>query len=352
MILGPAALRKRAPWTARPAPEQNAPVSHPKPPASDPIARLAALVGRARGSGWSQLSDEEIESFPRLYRRVSTLVAEQQTSGSDPLELQRCRALLLEAHALANTRSSGAGELLRSLWRLYMVEVPRAVRREWKLVASCALFVYGLAFVSGLLVERDLELAFSLSSTDMVSTEITQLANTKPGEPFRGNFTFGLGESPTNAGWIMAHNMFVGVLFFGAGLVPPLFLLLLALNGLMLGVYTAVAMHWDQGWQISSILWCHGTLEIQALLLAGAGGLVLVRAWIAPGPWTRQHALTLESARAMRLLAPVFPMLFCAGTIEAFVSPHAPVQVRMVVAGVSLVVMVLWFGFGGRGTDD
>jgi uncharacterized membrane protein SpoIIM required for sporulation len=150
----------------------------------------------------------------------------------------------------------------------------------------------------------------------------------------------------------MAHNMGVGMLFFGAGLVPPLFLLLLALNGLMLGSYTAVAMHWGQGWQISSILWCHGMLEIQALLLAGAGGLVLVRGWIAPGPWTRRHALTLESARAMRLLAPVFPMLFCAGTIEAFVSPHAPQGVRVAVSIASLLLMIVWFGFGGRAPDD
>ncbi|MEM7287700.1 MAG: DUF2520 domain-containing protein, partial [Actinomycetota bacterium] len=32
---------------------------------------------------------------------------------------------------------------------------------------------------------------------------------------------------------------------------------------------------------------------------------------------------------AWRLLAPVFPMLFVAGMIEAFVSPHAPLEVRL-----------------------
>jgi uncharacterized membrane protein SpoIIM required for sporulation len=89
-------------------------------------------------------------------------------------------------------------------------------------------------------------------------------------------------------------------------------------------------------------------LELQALLLAGAAGMVLVRAWIAPGPWSRRHALTLESGRAWRLLAPVFPMLFVAGTIEGFVSPHAGLPVRLAVMALSLVVMVLWFGFGGR----
>jgi uncharacterized membrane protein SpoIIM required for sporulation len=325
------------------------------PPRDEPeraISRLGALVLRARHGGWRGFSDEELELFPKLYRRVSTLVAEEETAGQDAAELRRRRALLLEAHALYRSRRSSARAFLRTLWRLYLVEVPRAVRREWKLVACSFALVYGLALVSGLLVQHDLELAFSLSSPEMIGNEIAQLQKTTAGEPFRGNFTFGLGESPATAGVIMAHNMAVGLLFFATGLVPPLFLLLLAVNGLMLGSYTAVAMHWGQGWSISSILWCHGTLEIQALLLAGAGGLVLVRGWIAPGPWTRRHALTLESARALRLLAPVFPMLFCAGTIEAFVSPHAPQGVRVAVALASLVLMIVWFGFGGRGEDD
>ena len=345
--------RKLRPSTGARRAAQNAAMS--KAPPADPeraLNRLASLVTRVRKDGWRALDDGELESFRLLYRRTATLVAEADTAGSDALELERRRALLSDAHALYRASPGGLRVLLARVWTLYMVEVPRSVRREWKLVAACFALVYGLALVSGVLVKNDLELAFSLSSQDMVSKEITQLAETKSGEPFRGNFTFGLGESPSTAGMIMAHNMFVGVLFFGAGLVPPLFILLLAVNGLMLGCYTAVAMHWDQGWAISSILWCHGMLEIQALLLAGAGGLVLVRGWIAPGPWTRRHALTLESKRALRLLAPVFPMLFIAGTLEAFVSPHAPLKVRIAVSLVSLVLMIVWFGFGGRGNDD
>ena len=47
--------------------------------------------------------------------------------------------------------------------------------------------------------------------------------------------------------------------------------------------------------EISSILWCHGTIELQMIALAGMAGLVLIRAWIAPGPWSRARAMALES---------------------------------------------------------
>jgi len=58
--------------------------------------------------------------------------------------------------------------------------------------------------------------------------------------------------------------------------------------------------------------------------------------------------MSLESRRAWRLLAPVFPMLFLAGTIEGFVSPHAPIEVRIAVAVLSAIGIVGWITLGGR----
>ncbi|MEQ1893327.1 MAG: stage II sporulation protein M [Planctomycetota bacterium] len=182
----------------------------------------------------------------------------------------------------------------------------------------------------------------------MVEQELEQLAALEDGQPFRGNFTFGLGESPVTASWIMLHNIGVGILFFASALVPPFYLYLIATNGLMLGTYTAVAGHHGQAGAISSILWTHGVLEIQALVLAGTAGLVLVRAFVRPGARTRALALTLESRRALAVFAPVFPLLVCAGLIEGFVSPHAPLPVRLAVAVTSAVALLGWAGFAGR----
>jgi len=58
--------------------------------------------------------------------------------------------------------------------------------------------------------------------------------------------------------------------------------------------------------------------------------------------------MALESRRAWKLLAPVFPMLFCAGTIEGFVSPHAGLAVRVATAVVTGAAMIAWVVLGGR----
>lgn len=318
------------------------------------LDRLAELVRRAESLGGLRIggmSERDLIELPRLYRFAASEIARRETAGEGAAgaSVERTRALVARAHAVLHREldREQQGIVARAV-RFFASEVPRAIRGEWKVIATSFAILYGLALLSYFVVANDLDYAWSLMSSEMVSSEIAQLEATAAGEPFRGNFTFGLGQSPHAAGWIMAHNMSAGVFFFGAGLVPPLLLLFIALNGLMLGTYTAIAAHWGQAGAISSILWCHGVIEIQALVLAGAGGIVLVRAWIAPGPWSRGHAMALESRRAWKLLAPVFPMLFVSGVIEGFVSPHAGLAVRVAVAVGTGLALIAWIVLGGR----
>ncbi len=320
-------------------------------PQQERWSRLAELVERATSGGAGALADGELIELPRLYRQASGELLRLEASGADDRAAARLRTLVGRCHALLHAADRPAGSPLARAVRFLLVESPHAIRAEWKLALAVLLGFYGLAATAFALVSRDLELAFSLLSPETVAQEIHQLREVEQGQPFRGNFTFGMGESPQSAGMILTHNMSVSVLFFGTGLVPPLFLWILGQNALMIGSYTAVAGHWNQAAEISSILWCHGTLELQAIVLAGVAGIALVRAWIAPGPWSRAHAMALASRRAWALLAPVFPILFLAGLIEGFVSPHAPLQVRLGVALASLLGLVAWIGFCGRRVD-
>ena len=316
------------------------------------IARLETLLRQVRKRGLGSLADEELRDLPRLYRFASSLFARLETRGDDPATLEKVQGLVSAAHAVLYRDH---GEVPASPWqrlrRLYFEEAPRALRAEWRLFCCSLALFYGLALVSYLAVTRRLELAFTLFDPGAVANEISQLRALAPDESFRGNFTFGLGESPGTAGAIMAHNIGVSLVFFAAALVPPLFFYVLATNGLMLGTYTGVAAHWDQAGSISSILWCHGTLELQAIVLSGLAGLILVRAVVAPGCWSRAHAMRLESRRALLILAPMFPMLVAAGLIEGFISPHAPLVARVAVALTTGAMFLYWLLFAGRRQD-
>lgn len=316
----------------------------------EPLERLRVLVARQRPLlAWSEA---ELLELPQLYRHACTRLARLESEGENAPLARELRGLVASAHGLLFRDEGPASEpWLTRAARIVLVDSPRAIRAEWRLLALSLVLFYGLAALAALVVTQDLDRAYSLLAPAAVDAELEQLGALAEGQAFRGNFSFGLGESPLTAGWIMLHNIGVGILYFASALLPPLYLYLLSTNALMLGSYTAVAGHFGQAGAISSILWTHGVLEIQALELVGTAGLVLVRAWVRPGPYSRGHALVLESRRALELFAPVMPLLVVAGLIEGFVSPHAPPGVRLAVAVLSGAGLVAWALLGGRRAD-
>jgi len=315
-----------------------------------PLHELDRLMTSVRRRGLKKLAKKDVLALPQIYRRAHAELALRRSEGEPEASLREAESTLARAHGLLHREAKlgDRGPRLQRFLRFLFADCPRALRTEWRLCLFSLVIVYGLAVFAFFMVQRDMSHAYTLLDPDMVRSEISQLEDLNPGEEFRGNFTFGVGESPQTAGLIMAHNMSVGILFFAAGLMPPLFLFLMATNGLMLGVYTSVAYSHGQAGAISSILWCHGVIEIQALVLAGCAGLILFRGFLLPGPYTRAESMARGGRRAWLLLAPTFPMLFVAGTIEGFVSPHAPLAVRLTVAISTGLMLIAWVTLGGR----
>ena len=313
------------------------------------LRRLSQIVGLVRTRGLKKLTPEQLTELTDLYRHACTELARRESRGESAASLARYRSLASDAHGVLfrGVKASNAS-LLRRAQEMLLVQSPRAIRSEWKLLTASLILMYGLALAAYYAVANDLSIAFSLLNPQAVSNEIEQLSQLAPGESFRGNFTFGIGESPETATLIMFHNMGVGVLFFASALFPPLYLGILMTNGLMLGTYIAVAGHWGQAGSISSVLWCHGVIEIQMIVLAATAGLVIVRGVVAPGARSRGFAMKHESKRAWALLAPVFPLLFISGLIEGFISPHMPTSTRIAVAIVTGLGLVAWVTLCGR----
>lgn len=285
--------------------------------------------------------------LPVLVRRASAILLRLEASGADAATEQRLRRMIAEAHGLRSRHRNRVSESrLTRFIKLLCIETPAALRREWRWILGVALLFYGLAGASYVAVERDLSRAVALLDPAMVEGEIEQLRSLEPGEEFRGNFTFGFGDSPRTAGWILAHNIGVSFLLFAAALLPPIFLLLFCVNATMVGTYLAVASHWNQALAILSRLACHGVLELQCLILAAVAGLILARAWVAPGAKTRRDALAEARRRSRKLLVASTAWLVVAGLIEGFVTPHAPTPARWGVAFLSGLALAFWAGGG------
>ena len=90
---------------------------------------------------------------------------------------------------------------------------------------------------------------------------------------------------------ITINNIGVAFRIFAFGLMSSLFsALLLLYNGIMLGCFeTFFAQHGLLGESMLAVF-LHGTLEISAIIVAGAAGLAIGNSWLFPGTYSRFYA--------------------------------------------------------------
>jgi uncharacterized membrane protein SpoIIM required for sporulation len=233
------------------------------------------------------------------------------------------------------------------LWRLIAFlggEFPRAVRAHaaffW---LSAALFLLPGLLAGGFCYSQP-ELIYSILEEGQVADMeyMYDPANRKPGRTADR-------DSETDFvmfGFYISNNIGIGFRTFAGGILYGVgTVLLLLFNGVVIG---GVAGHLTRiGYQDTfwSFVSGHGALELTAIVICGAAGLMLARAVVAPGRLRRTLALRQTAPEALKLVMGAALMLLLAAFVEAFWSSSGVVPtVKYAVAAVlwSAVALYLW----------
>ena len=126
---------------------------------------------------------------------------------------------------------------------------------------------------------------------------------------------------PLASSAIMTNNLTVSFTTFAFGISAGLgTVYMLAVNGLLMGVICAACWQAGLGLRLATFVAPHGVLELPAIFIAAAGGLLIARGLLFPGSLPRRDAL-VYGGQGVRLAFGIIPMLVVAGIIEGFVSP-------------------------------
>ncbi|HSZ25522.1 MAG TPA: stage II sporulation protein M [Cytophagaceae bacterium] len=140
----------------------------------------------------------------------------------------------------------------------------------------------------------------------------------------------------------VSFKAFVMGIFFSIGSAWILFK-----NGIMLGAFQY--FFYQKGLFVTSFLaiWIHGTLEISAIVIAGAAGFVLGNSILFPGTLSRLTSLTKGARRAVKICIGLIPIFVVAGFLESYVTrlTEAPLLIKLIIiigsAGFILYYFVL-----------
>ncbi len=144
------------------------------------------------------------------------------------------------------------------------------------------------------------------------------IENIESGDPMavykqRGAFGMSLG--------ITANNLFVAFLTFVLGALYAVGTAgVLVSNGIMVGAFQY--FFYEKGVFLESFLtiWTHGTLEISAIIIAGAAGFTMGRGLVFPGTLTRLQSFQISARRGLKIMIGIAPVIIMAGFIEGYLT--------------------------------
>ncbi|MEP7300367.1 MAG: stage II sporulation protein M [Caldimonas sp.] len=283
------------------------------------------------------------DRFARLYRATCEHLAIAQARSYPVGLIDRLEALTARAHQRIYRQTDfGLGRLAR----LFLIDFPAAVRAH-RLHVLIALVVFaGPLLAVG--VATYLDPGFILTVHDVAAVEQY--------DRMYGDGAGPIGRRDAGSDWAMfghyirnnigiAFQCFASGIFFGAGSI-----FFLAVNGLMAGGVAGYLTWRGHGENFYSFVITHGAFELPALVLAGAAGLALGQALLAPGRQTRVAALKEAAERASVLVYGVTAMLLVAAALEAFWSSARWVDpvVKYAVGAACWAGVVGYFLFQGR----
>lgn len=145
---------------------------------------------------------------------------------------------------------------------------------------------------------------------------------------------------------ITVNNIRVSFLCFAAGLFTSVGTgWLLFSNGIMLGSFQAFFARQDLLFDSMLTVWLHGTLEISAIIIAGAAGIAMGNGWLFPKTYSRLASFRMAARRGMKIVVGTAPVFVVAGFIESFLTRHteAPVAFRLGLILLSLAFIVYYY---------
>ncbi|MBX2893038.1 MAG: stage II sporulation protein M [Saprospiraceae bacterium] len=144
---------------------------------------------------------------------------------------------------------------------------------------------------------------------------------------------------------IAARNLFVAFQTAILGVLASIgTVFILLINGIMVGAFQYFFVEKGVFWDSFLTIWIHGTLEISAIIIAGASGLVAGSGLLFPGTYTRGQAFQISIRRGLKMFFGIVPIILLAAFFEGFFTRYTqtPDVLRAAFILTSLA-FVLWY---------
>lgn len=287
-----------------------------------------------------QATTESPTTLAEVYVDITTDLSYAQTHYPDSQMTVYLNGLSVALH---NAIYSNKREPARRFITYWTREMPLVLYDARRLLLVSLLIFIASALVGALSQTANPSYCrLIMGDTYMDMTE----ANIAAGKPMD---VYGAMPQTLMFGSITLNNIGVAIRVFVMGLFTSIASgLMLFYNGLMIGCFNAFfAQHGMLGVCLSTTM-LHGTLELSAIVIAGAGGLALGNGWLFPGTYTRLASFRRGAKQGLKIVVSTIPLFVVAGFIESFITRmdylSLPARLAIIVPSAAFVLFyyVYW----------
>lgn len=299
---------------------------------SETWKNLENTLIKLKSRGIQKLEKNEIESFLTHYNHTCGHLSYSRTYYGNTSTTEYLNRLVASAHSYIYTTKSAN---LKKLVSFFTRGFPLLVKKNMLyIILSTSIFLLGVI----------LSFVYTLISSDNAYAFLPK--------QYVDNVSFGgnsgkIWDSAIMSSFILTNNIKVGFVAFSLGVTLGIgTIYVLIKNGFMLGGLSALAH--QSGYDINfwSLILPHGILELFAIFICGAAGLMIGYSLINPGKYSRKDSFILQSKTAAKLVCGTIPIFVVAGLIEGYITPlSVPETVKLVFALLTFVLLVFYLVF-------
>lgn len=223
---------------------------------------------------------------------------------------------------------------VKDFWRLELPLLLFEARKELRLSFILLIFSVLVGVVSSM---YEPEFARHILGDQYVDMTIANIEKNDPMAVYKQ------GHSTGSFIAITLNNLRVDMLMFFFGIFAGIGTIYVTItNGIMLGTFQYFFIERGLFWESFLTIWQHGTLEISAMVIAGAAGLTMAKGLVFPGTYSRMLAFRIGAQRGLRILMGIFPVTIMAGIIEGYETRYTDVpdllRLAVIVASLSFII--------------
>lgn len=224
-----------------------------------------------------------------------------------------------------------------TFWTQEIPQVMHDARRE----LMVSFIVFAASVIVGVISAMgDPDFVRLIMGNAYVDMTLNNIANGEPMAVYNGTSEVPMFLGITLNNIMVSFNCFAMGIFtsFGTGYM-------LFNNGIMLGAFQTFFYQHDLLWDSMLAIWLHGTLEIWAIIVAGAAGLALGNGWLFPGTYSRLESFRRGAKRGVKIVIGTVPIFIMAGFIEGFITRHTelPDMLRLSLILASLAFIIFYY---------